>query len=190
MESKIKEKVLWYTGYNYFLRGQYDKATKIYNEVINKEHNEYGYFLMGILNDKLKEYDKAIENFSMYIKLSDNKSSGYGYRGITKLKMSLNKQAFEDIMKSIELELENNKKKIKQELLDKFYKILKTYKKGNVGNPENRKYRIPNDISSYFKFCIWNIGDNNKYALNYLQHLSNMYSEISPVPITMEELFK
>ena len=179
MENKIKEKVLWYTGYNYFLRGKYDKAIKIYNEVINKEHNEYGYFLMGILNDKLKEYDKAIENFSMYIKLSDNKSTGYGYRGITKLKMALSKQAFEDIMKSIELKLEDEKKKIKKEILDKFYQILKTYKKGNVYNPENRKYSIPIDISGYFKSCICNIGNNNKYALNYLQHLSNLYSEIS-----------
>ena len=179
MESKIKEKVLWYKGYNYFIKGDYDKAKEVYNEVINKEHNEYGYLLMGILNKRLKKYDDAIKNFNMYIKLSDNKSKGYGYRGLTKLKMALDKQAIDDIMKSIELEIENRKKDIKKEELDEFYKILKTYKKGNVNNPENRKYSIPIDISGYFKSCIYNIGNNNKYALNYLQHLSNIYSEIS-----------
>lgn len=179
MENKIKEKVLWYKGYNYFIKGDYDKAKEVYNEVINKEHNEYGYLLMGILNKRLNKYDDAIKNFNMYIKLSDNKSKGYGYRGLTKLKMALDKQAIEDIMKSIELELENRKKDIKKEELDEFYKILKTYKKGNVNNPKNRKYSIPIDISGYFKSCFYNIGNNNKYALNYLQHLSNIYSEIS-----------
>ena len=179
MESKIKEKVLWYTGYNYFIKGDYDKAKEVYNEVINKEHNEYGYLLMGILNKRLNKYDDAIKNFNMYIKLSDNKSKGYGYRGLTKLKMALDKQAIEDIMKSIELELESRKKDIKKEELDEFYKILKTYKKGNVNNPENKKYNIPIDVSGYFKSCFYNIGNNNKYALNYLQHLSNIYYEIS-----------
>ena len=69
MESKIKEKVLWYKGYNYFLKGEYEKATKVYEEVINKEHDEYGYLLMGILNKRLKQYDDAIKNFNMFIKL-------------------------------------------------------------------------------------------------------------------------
>ena len=179
MESKIKEKVLWYKGYNYFLKGEYEKATEVYDEVINKEHNEYGYLLMGILNKKLSKYDDAIKNFNMYIKLSDNKSKGYGYRGLTKLNMALNKQAIDDIMKSIELELESRKKDIKKEELDKFYKILKTYKKGNVNNPQKRIYSIPIDISGFFKSCIYNIGINNKYAIDYLQHLSNIYSQIS-----------
>ena len=179
MENKIKEKVLWYKGYNYFIKGDYDKAKEVYNEVINKEHNEYGYLLMGILNKKLNKYDDAIKNFNMYIKLSDNKSKGYGYRGLTKLKMALDKQAIEDIMKSIELELESRKKDIKKEELEEFYKILKTYKKGNVNNPENKQYNIPIDVSGYFKSCFYNIGNNNKYALNYLQHLANIYYEIS-----------
>ena len=60
MESKIKEKVLWYKGYNYFIKGDYDKAKEVYNEVINKEHNEYGYLLMGILNKRLNKYDLDI----------------------------------------------------------------------------------------------------------------------------------
>ena len=181
MESKIKEKVLWYKGYNYFIKGDYDKAKEVYNEVINKEHNEYGYLLMGVLKKRLKQYDEAIKNFDMFIKLSDKKKClGYGYRGLTKLNMALDKQAFEDIMKSIELELESRKKDIKKEELDEFYKILKTYKKGNVNNPENRKYDdILLDISLYFKWCICDIGQDNKRALKDLQHLSNIYSEIS-----------
>lgn len=184
MENKMKkeENLRWYTGYNYFLRGKYEKAMEIYDEVINKEHSEYGYFLMGLLNKKLKKYDKAIENFTMYIEHSkDNKrkSNGYGHRGLIKLKMALNKEAFEDLMKSIELTVENRKKYIKQEELDDFYKILKTYKQGNVNNPEKRKYSIPIDISVYFKSCVGSIGEYNNYALSDLQHLSNMYSEIS-----------
>ena len=183
-ENKMKkeENLLWYTGYNYFLRGKYEKARKIYDEVINKEHNEYGYFLMGLLNKRLKKYDEAIENFTMYIEHSkDNKrkSNGYGHRGLVKLKMALDKESFEDLMKSIELTVENRKKDIKQEELDAFYKILSTYEKGNVYNPKNRKYSIPVDISVYFKSCVGFIGEENKYALEDLQHLSNMYSEIS-----------
>lgn len=182
MENKIKEKVLWYKGYNYFIKGDYDKAKEVYNEVINKEHNEYGYFLMGLLNKRLKKYDEAIENFTMYIEQSkDNKrkSNGYGYRGLVKLKMALDKESFDDLMKSIELTVENRKKDIKQEELDEFYKILKTYKQGNVNNPEKRIYSIPIDISGYFKSCVGSIGEYNNYALSDLQHLSNIYSEIS-----------
>ena len=173
---------LWYTGYNYFLKGEYEKATKVYDEAINKEHNEYGYFLMGLLNKRLKKYKEAIENFTIYIEHSkDNKmkSTGYGHRGLVKLKMALDIEAFEDIMKSIELTVENTKKHIKQEELDEFYKILRTYKKGNVNNPKKRIYSIPVDISGFFKSCIYNIGINNKKAIDYLQHLSNIYSQIS-----------
>ncbi len=177
---KKEGRQLWFTGYNYFLKGEYEKATKVYEEVINKEHDEYGYLLMGVLKKRLKQYDEAIKNFNMFIKLSDKKKClGYGYRGLTKLKMALDKQAIEDIMKSIELELESRKKDIKKEELEEFYKILKTYKKGNVNNPENKQYNIPIDVSGYFKSCFYNIGNNNKYALNYLQHLSNIYYEIS-----------
>ena len=184
MEDAMKkeDRQLWFTGYNYFLKGEYEKATKVYDEVINKGHNEYGYFLMGLLNKRLKKYDEAIENFTMYIEHSkDNKmkSNGYGHRGLVKLKMNLDKDAFEDLMKSIELTVENRKKHIKQEELDEFYKILKTYKQGNVNNPEKRKYSIPIDISGYFKSCVGSIGEYNNYALSDLQHLSNMYSEIS-----------
>jgi tetratricopeptide (TPR) repeat protein len=177
---KKEGRQLWFTGYNYFLKGEYEKATKVYEEVINKEHDEYGYLLMGVLNKRLKQYDDAIKNFNMFIKLSDKKKClGYGYRGLTKLNMALDKQAFEDIMKSIELKIEVKKKDIKKEELDKFYKILKTYKKGNVNNPQKRIYSIPIDISGFFKSCIYNIGINNKYAIDYLQHLSNIYSQIS-----------
>ena len=177
---KKEGRQLWFTGYNYFLKGEYEKATKVYEEVINKEHDEYGYLLMGVLKKRLKQYDEAIKNFNMFIKLSDKKKClGYGYRGLTKLNMALDKQAFEDIMKSIELKIEVKKKDIKKEELDAFYKILRTYKKGNVNNPEKKKYSIPIDISVYFKSCVGSIGEYNNYALDDLQHLSNMYSEIS-----------
>ena len=188
MESKMenskknKPKELWYTGYNYFLRGKYEKAREFYNEVINKEHNEYGYFLMGLLNKKLKKYDEAIENFTAYIEHSNdnkNKSNGYGHRGLVKLKTALDKDAIDDLMKSIELAVENRKQDIKENELAEFYKILKTYKKGNVNNPQKRIYSIPIDISGYFKSCIGEIGEYNKFALSDLQHLSNIYSEIS-----------
>ena len=185
MENKIKkeENLHWYTGYNYFLKEKYDKAQNIYNEVINKEHNEYGYFLMGLLNKRLKKYDEAIENFTMYIEHSNDnkrKSNGYGHRGLTKLKTGLNKEAIDDLMKAIELAVENRKKDIKENELAEFYKILKTYKQGNVNNWGNMKYDdIPLDISLYFKWCICDIGQDNKRALKDLQHLSNIYSEIS-----------
>ena len=185
MENKIKkeENLHWYTGYNYFLKEKYDKAQNIYNEVINKEHNEYGYFLMGLLNKRLKKYNEAIENFTMYIEHSNDnkrKSNGYGHRGLTKLKTGLNKEAIDDLMKAIELAVENRKKDINQEELNKFYKILKTYKQGNVNNWENMKYDdIPLEISLYFKWCIFDIGQDNKRALKDLQHLLNIYSEIS-----------
>ena len=177
---KKEGRPLWFTGYNYFLRGEYRNATKVYDEVINKEHDEYGYLLMGVLKKRLKQYDEAIKNFNMFIKLSDKKKSlGYGYRGLTKLNMALDKDAIDDLMKAIKLEVENRKKDINQEELDEFYKILRTYKKGNVNNPEKRIYSIPIDISGYFKSCVGSIGENNKYALDNLQHLSNIYSEIS-----------
>lgn len=32
MESKIKEKMLWYKGYNYFIKGDYDKAKEVYTQ--------------------------------------------------------------------------------------------------------------------------------------------------------------
>ncbi len=134
----------------------------------------------GILKKRLKQYDEAIKFLNMFIELSDKKKClGYGCRGLTKLKMALDKQAFEDIMKSIELKIEVKKKDIKKEELDAFYKILRTYKKGNVNNPEKKKYSIPIDISVYFKSCVGSIGEYNNYALDDLQHLSNMYSEIS-----------
>lgn len=187
MKNKRKEtkeeKALWYTGYNYLHKGEYEKAKKFFNEAINKQNDETGYLMMGILNDKLKKYNEAIENFTMYIEHSNDnkrKSNGYGHRGLTKLKTGLNKEAIDDLMKAIELAAENRKKDINQEELNKFHKILKTYKDGNVNNPENRKYDdIPLDISLYFKWCICDIGQDNKRALKDLQHLSNIYSEIS-----------
>ena len=33
---KKEGRQLWFTGYNYFLKGEYEKATKVYEEVINK----------------------------------------------------------------------------------------------------------------------------------------------------------
>jgi tetratricopeptide (TPR) repeat protein len=173
-----EDRVLWYTGYNYFRKGEYEKARKFYNEAINKQHDETGYLMMGILNDKLKKYDEAIENFNKYAESSDkNKSIAYGYRGYTKLKLGLYNDAFDDFMLSIKLRTEQ--RKIEQnKYLNEFFKLIDTYKKIDLNNKDNKAVSIIK-INKCFSDCIFYIEDNDfERAIEYLQKLLQMYPKL------------
>ena len=181
MSKKKKEtkedRVLWYTGYNYFRKGEYEKARKFYNEAINKQNDEMGYLMMGILNDKLKKYDEAIENFNKYAESSDkNKSIAYGYRGSTKLKLGLYNDAFDDFMLSIKLRTEQ--RKIEQnKYLNELSKLIGTYTKTELNNKEKKLVSIKN-FNKCFSECVWYIEDNNfERAIEYLQELLQMYPD-------------
>ncbi len=170
-----EDRVLWYTGYNYFRKGEYEKAGKFYKDAINKQNDETGYLMMGILNDKLKKYDEAIENFNKYADSSDkNKSIAYGYRGSTKLKLGLYNDAFDDFMLSIKLRTEQ--RKIEQnKYLNELFKLIDTYKKIDLNNKDNKAVSIIK-INKCFSDCTFYIEDNNfERATEYLQELLQMY---------------
>lgn len=173
-----EEKTLWYKGYNYFLKGEYEKAKKFYIDAINKEHDGSGYLMLGILYDKLKKYDDAIEHFNKYAEFSDRtKSIAYGYRGATKLKLGLYNDAFEDFMLAIKTRVEI--KKIEQNNdLNTLSKILGTYKQANLNNQENKISGLNKKIDKCFSNCISCIDFNNfEEAIEYLQDLLKLYSE-------------
>jgi len=186
-KKKKEEKVLWYTGYNYFRKGEYEKAKKFFNEAINKQNDEMGYLMIGILNDKLKKYSEAIENFNKYAESSDkNKSIAYGYKGSTKLKLGLYQDAFSDFMSAIEQEISEKEEKLKNlkkafmVIMEKF-ETVKFDTKGKIVSID----RINKKINKCFKDCIVFINDNNfKRAIECMQKLVQMY----PKPATPENI--
>jgi len=180
-----EEKALWYTGYNYFRKGEYEKAKKFFNEAINKQNDETGYLMMGILNNKLKKYNEAIENFNKYAESSDkNKSIAYGYKGFAKLKLGFYRDAFSDFISAIEQEISKKEEKLKN--LQKAFMVI-TEKFETVKFTTKEKIvsidRINKKINKCFKDSIVFINDNNfKKAIECMQKLVQMY----PKPATTE----
>ena len=180
-----EEKALWYTGYNYFRKGEYEKAKKFFNEAINKQNDETGYLMMGILNNKLKKYNEAIENFNKYAESSDkNKSIAYGYKGFAKLKLGFYRDAFSDFISAIEQKISEKEEKLTN--LKKAF-LVTTEKFETVKFATKEKMvsidRINKKINKCFKDCIVFINDNNfKKAIECMQKLVQMY----PKPATPE----
>lgn len=186
-EEKIEKekKTLWYKGYNYFLKGEYEKARKFYNEAISKEYDGTGYLMLGILNNKLKKYDEAIENFNKYAEFSVKaKSIAYGYRGLTKLKLGFYNDAFNDFMFAIKFRVEIKKIEHNNNL-NNLLEIIGTYNKIDLNNNEKNSVntnRINKKIDNCFSVCISCIeNDDFEDAIEYLQELLQMYQKlISP----------
>lgn len=186
---KLEATKLCSKGYQYAYKGDNEKAMDFYQQSIDLYPKGHGYLYMGILKNKLKQYDKAIENFNMYIEnTSESKSTGYGYRGSTKLELGLLSEAFDDFMLAIKIKIEQ--KYAEQDILNDFYKEFETYKKIK-SNIKKTKFvslnRINKKINKCFSDCISCIDyGSSKKAIEYLQKLLQMY----PKPVNPENIAK
>ena len=73
------------------------------NEIIKKEANEKNYFKRGAIYEKLKNYNKAIEDYTNVIELVPECILAYKKRGECNINLKKYKEAIEDYDKAIEL---------------------------------------------------------------------------------------
>lgn len=91
-------------GFIYFRSKRYQKAEKIFDEVLKEDNNHIGAItLSGGIHYSRKEYEKANEFFERIVELMPDHPEGYNMVGNTLRVMNKFEEAFEYIYKALEI---------------------------------------------------------------------------------------
>jgi tetratricopeptide (TPR) repeat protein len=142
-------------------------------------YDEDNYFQRGCCHQKLREYHKAISDYSRAIKLSDNIEEYYEYRVECYMKIDDYNSAIFDYHRLIELNPNYKIWYLKRaecyEKLDDFHNSLEDYKKLIEFNPK--------DISYYISIA------KNYQKLGFYHKVSDAYSQAIKLDTDSKELY-
>jgi tetratricopeptide (TPR) repeat protein len=95
-------------GYEYYKKGQYDKAINEYNKALKlNPQNFEAYVNRGNVYEAMKRHWTAIRDYDRAIEINPNYGRAYMNKGVVYAKMKLYNQAISNISKGIEIDPKN-----------------------------------------------------------------------------------
>ncbi len=79
------------------------KSGRLFGKPISKKHHAIVYYNRGVAYDEKGQYDRAIADYDMAIKLNPKHASAYNNRGIVYKKLGQSDKAMSDTQKAKEL---------------------------------------------------------------------------------------
>ncbi|NDV16849.1 hypothetical protein GO009_12505 [Muricauda sp. TY007] len=117
---------------NYLLKSKEQQFKDFPNEPPEEACHYMDWFYMGVVEYELKNYEKAIENFDMSLKVYKNFGDAFYYKAISEF----NSGKKEEAEKTIQLAWENNQNTINE---DQVYYVVYPYQVFHRLSPRSRK---------------------------------------------------
>ena len=150
------KKALFLRANSYIKIGEYNKAEKDINTILNKEpKNSTVFFLLGCIYEKQKKYDDSIKHLSKAIELDPNNVNAYYLRGAVYNELGYFQKAIDDYnlalqKDSLKIDKKNIYKNINKVLgIDdnnnqNTEKLLNKNNKIKINNVRNKDYNLLN----------------------------------------------
>jgi len=117
---------------NYLLQSKEQQFKDFPDDPPEEACHYMDWFYLGVVEYELKNYEKAIENFDMSLKVYKNFGDAFYYKGISQYNSGKKKEA----KKTIELAWENNQNTINE---DQVYYVVYPYQVFHRLSPRSRK---------------------------------------------------
>ena len=156
-------KALFLRANSYIKIGEYDKAEKDINTILNNEsNNSTAFFLLGCIYEKQKKYDDSIKHLSKAIEFDPNNINAYYLRGAVYNELGYFQKAIDDY----NLALERDTLKIEKKNMYKT--ITKVLRIEDINNNQDEKLLNKNNKISDVEIN----AEINNYVYNQLKSLS------------------
>ena len=171
IESYYKDR-----GDIYLETKEFDLATKDYQKIIDlNQGNVYAYFALGRVAYMQENYDDAIKRYDFAIKLDPKVADYYSNRAECYYKMGMFDKAIDDVIKALELDLDEKTYNLMNILADNAFVSLST-------KLQREALRRPNDRAlTYFLGNIYYDKGDYQNALKYFKMNLNIDLSYSTV---------
>ena len=160
------KKALFLRANSYIKIGEYNKAEKDINNILNKESKNYkAFFLLGCIYQKQKKYDDSIKYLSKAIEIDPNNINAYYLRGAIYNELGYFQKAIDDYNLALQ---KDSLMTVKKKMYKNMNKVLRFEDNNNQNNEKiiNNNNKI-NDAEINSKI--------NNYVYNQLKSLPKKF---------------